>query len=248
MAIETSPEEATLFDDIGNFAKSLWEKSRKVEGPFTDPRMISIMLFRRLWSNHRGYALLWKNGFSLEADIILRSGIEASICIAANEAKRGEFVELLRRDACATVKGQITMLRDDGDDDRAREAEAVLQDMLSKRPDDYRPDRLRWKDLAEAGGVPKLYGWYRQLSGMSSHVTGASILRGIEFADGVTPGGNVPAIERKMHLMMMAGATLEGSRRHAAMLKDEEEYGNAVDLLNRLAELSKQWPRAVKDV
>ena len=60
--------------------------------------------------------------------------------------------------------------------------------------------------------------------------------------------GNVAAVERKMHLIMMAGSTLEGSRRHAAMLEDAEEHGNAVDLLNRLADLSKQWPAAVKGV
>jgi hypothetical protein len=36
------------------------------------------MLFKRLWSNHRGYAVLWNNRLQTESDIILRSGIEAS--------------------------------------------------------------------------------------------------------------------------------------------------------------------------
>ena len=219
MAIETTPEEADLFDDIGKHAISLWEKSKGIEGLSTDPKMFSIMMFKRLVSNQQGYALLWKNGFSLEGDIILRAGIEAAICIAANEAMRDGFVELLHRDACFTIKGQVTMFRDDGDDERAREAEATLREMLSTRPEGFKPARLIWKELADAGGVPQLYVWHRGLSGMSSHVTGASVLRAIASPE----TGEIAVIERKMHLMMMAGATLQGSRRHAAMLEDQED-------------------------
>lgn len=245
MGYECTSDELALFDDVSTLAASLWTKSKKQRGLSSDPKMFSGMLFKRLWSNHRGYALLWNNGLQLESDIVLRSGIEASICIAANHELREGFVKLMHGDAIATLKGQIKMHREEGSFDMVRESEAVLRGLQARFRGDSKPAPLNWKDLAEQGGVPHLYGWYRQLSGLSSHVTGASILSAVAPADGANPAAELGPMQRKMHLMMMAGATLQGSLRHAGMLNDEQELQTAVALLTRLSDISCEWPGAV---
>lgn len=55
----------------------------------------------------------------------------------------------MRRDACATLKGQIAVHQGVGDSEMAAETEAVLQDILSKRPAEVKPLRLNWKELAD---------------------------------------------------------------------------------------------------
>ena len=184
MDYEVTQDELDLFDDISGLARGLWQKSLKVTGRFTDPKMISIMLFKRLWSNHRGYALLWVNRLQLESDIILRSAIEASICIAANWVLKDEFGRLLHRDAAFTILGQIKLHRANGDFESVQQAEAVLRDLKSRLPADAKPLGLKWESLAQVGQVPHLYAWYRGLSGTSSHVTGASILTSVSDVNG----------------------------------------------------------------
>jgi hypothetical protein len=49
-------------------------------------------------------------------------------------------------------------------------------------------------------------------------------------------------MQRKMHLMMMAGATLQGCLQHGGMLNDLEAMQETITLLNRLSELSFHWP------
>jgi len=245
MDCETTPDEAALFNDITAHGASLWEKSRNVEGLNTDPKMFSIMLFRRLWSNHRGYALLWNNRLQLESDIILRSGIEASICLAANYVMRERFVALMHRDAAFTLQGQIKTHRDAGELEMVRECEDVLRGLQAGLPPGIKAAKLDWKGLAEEGSVPHLYAWYRMLSGLSSHVTGASVLTGVATDDENRMEHELPQLQRKMHLMMMAGATLHGSMRHAGMLEDEDEVRASVALISRLNEVSKGWPGAV---
>jgi hypothetical protein len=49
-------------------------------------------------------------------------------------------------------------------------------------------------------------------------------------------------LTRKMHLMMMAGATLQGSMLHAGMIEDEAQVQAALALANRLDGLSMTWP------
>ena len=241
---DATPEERDLFDDISKTAAALWEKSKHIEGLNTDPKMFSVMLFKRLWSNHRGYALLWKSHFHLEGDIILRSGIEASICIAANFVLRETFVALMRRDAAATLLGQIKMHREAGEADLVREGEATLRFLQAGLPAGAKPARLNWKTLAEDGRVSHLYGWHRMLSGLSSHVTGVSVLTGVTLPGGPSPHEKLRELQRKMHLMMMAGATLHGSMHHAGMIEDEEEVRKALSLLARLDEVSMKWPGA----
>lgn len=235
-------DEAGIFNDITALGASLWAKCQNVEGLSTDPKMFSIMLFKRLWSNHRGYAVLCNNALQLESDIILRSAVEASICLAANHELKAKFVALMHGDAIFTLLGQIKIHRDEGSLDMVRESEAVLRHLQARFPTVTKPARLDWKRLAEHGKVPQLYGWHRMLSGLSSHVTGASILTAVAPAEGPNPAEELEPLQRKMHLMMMAGTTLQGSLRHAGMLNDPEGVERTVTLLNRLGDLSWKWP------
>ena len=171
MGHETTKEEQSLFNDITAHAASLWDKSRNKTGRSDDPKMFSIMLFKRLWSNHRGYIILWNTNLPTESDIILRSGIEASICLAANYELRDKFVQLMHGDAIFTLKGQIKMWRDEGSLDMVSNCEAVLRDVQSRFTGEAKAARLDWKSLAEKGKVPNLYGWHRMLSGLSSHTS-----------------------------------------------------------------------------
>ena len=242
MAHETTAVEQSLFNDITAHAASLWDKSRDITGRSDDPKMFSIMLFKRLWSNHRGYIVLWNSGLQTESDIILRSGVEASICLAANYEMRENFVQLMHGDAIFTLKGQIKMWRAEGSMDMVSYSEAVLRDIQSRFRGAIKPARLSWKSLAEQGKVPDLYGWHRMLSGLSSHVTGASVLTAVAPADGPNPGAELGSLQRKLHLMMMAGATLQGCLRHAGMLDDESACAETVALLTQLSDLSWDWP------
>lgn len=242
MEYEVTQDELALFDDVSSLAGALWAKSLEITGRFTDPKMISIMLFKRLWSNHRGYALLWKNRLQLESDIVLRSAIEASICLAANAVLKDQFAVLLHRDAAQTILGQIKLHRANGDLETVRDAEAVLRDLKEHLPDDAKPVGLNWQSLSKEGGVPHLYAWYRMLSGTSSHVTGASILTSVSDVSGPCNVGELLSMQRKLHFMMMAGATLHGSMRHAGILDDEPAARSALDLTNRLSGLSHYLP------
>jgi len=242
MPHESTIDELSLFNDITAHASSLWDKSRDATGRSDDPKMFSIMLFKRLWSNHRGYIILWNSNLQTESDIVLRSGIEASICLAANYELRDKFVQLMHGDAIFTLKGQIKMWRDEGSLDMVSQSEAVLRDVQSRFRGDTKPTRLNWKSLAEQGKVPDLYGWHRMLSGLSSHVTGASVLTAVAPADRPNPAAELGPLQRKMHLMMMAGATLQGCLRHGGMLDDEPALTETVALLTRLGDVSWKWP------
>jgi len=242
MEHENTADELALFDATSRHAISLWKKSRNITGRSDDPKMFSILLFKRLLSNHRGYALLFNEKLQTESDIVLRSGIETSICLAANYELREKFVLLLHGDAIFTLKGQIKMCRDEGSAEMVSHSEAALRDVQSRFQGDVKPARLDWKSLAEHGRVPHLYSWHRMLSGLSSHVTGASILTAVAPADGPNPADDLTPLQRKMHLMMMAGATLQGCLRHGGMLSDETACGETVELLTRLSDLSWDWP------
>lgn len=210
--IEPTSDEIAIYDDISKLGARLWDISTDIEGLNTDPKMYSIMLYKRLWSNQRGYTLLWKNSLFLEANIVLRSAVEAAICIAANARLKEEFVLLMSMDAAATIQGQIKVHRENGALDSVKEGEAVLRFLQSKLPDGFKSATLRWKELAEKGGAPQLYLFHKMLSGVSSHVTGLSILRGVTSERMDAGQREINQLERKMHLMMMAGAMLQGAR------------------------------------
>lgn len=237
-------EDHAIFNAIGELAEQLWRASRDVSGKFADPKMMSIMLYKRLRTNHLGFSVLWNQPLPIEAAIILRSGLEVAICIAANQRKREAFVDLVRGDAAATLTGQIKMHRHDGAMDLVQEGEANLRDLAASLPEGAKPARLDWKSLAEAGEVPRLYGFYRMLSGVSSHVTGLSLMEGVtdDSEEMDASQARLRDLNKKMHPMMMAGATLTGSLHHALMLEDETLHSAAVELSKWMAELSKGWP------
>ncbi|MGE0776206.1 MAG: hypothetical protein AB7G25_04975 [Sphingomonadaceae bacterium] len=240
--IKVTNDELALFDEISLLAKTLWENSVGMEGLNTDPKMFSNALFKRLWSNHRGYTLLWNNVFRLESDIILRSALEASICIAANMVLKEEFVLLMKRDAAFTLLGQIRSQREDGETKMVRDGEALLRQIQAELPEGQKPAKLQWKELAEIGGVPLLYTWHRMLSGVSSHVTGLSVLDGFGGQGLDDKHAELSKLNRKMHLMMMAGAMLQGTIFHAIMIEQNTAFDAAMALAKRMDALSWSWP------
>jgi hypothetical protein len=240
--IKPSDEERALFDDISHLASGLWEKSTVIEGLTIDPKMFSIMLFKRLWSNHRGFTNLWVDCFRLESDIVLRSALEAAICLSANLYLREEFVLLMKRDAAFTLQRQIKSHREAGDTEMIRGTEEALQPLLAGLRHGIKAAKLDWKTLAAIGKAPMLYNWHRMLSGVSSHVTGLSILTGIGGEGFDEKQEELKNLTRKMHLMMMAGTTLQGSMCHAGMIGAHKELEVALALTDRMNALSWKWP------
>ncbi len=236
-------QDAVLYDEVSSLASRLWTQTLKVEGWNRDPKMFSVLLFKRLWSNHRGYTVLFKAGLSVEGDIVLRSGVETSICIAANHHLRDGFVQIMIQDAAHTLSGQIKMHRDNGDTDLVREAEAILRPILKGLPRGVKAARLDWKDLAEKGRVPILYQIHRQLSGVSAHVTGMSLLPGVEYVDGLTPTDTFRESTKAAHPLWMMAATLHGCLLHAGIIDDVELLTESVVLCGRLDALTegKGW-------
>jgi len=238
---EITSEELEIYDEISRLADALWKESVKLEALNRDPKLFSIMLFKRLCSNHRGYTVLHNNNFFLEADIILRSGLESAICIAANFQLRDDFVTLMKSDAAHTILGQIKLHREAGAKDLVKDGEATLRFLKAKLPEGMKPNRLNWKTLAQQGKVPQLYEFHRMLSGVSSHVTGMSVLKGIIGADGSGEDAQdeLRRISKRMHLMMMAGATLHGSMLHAAMINEEVHAKHALSLLDKMNNIAR---------
>jgi hypothetical protein len=243
MDILPTADELVIYDEISGLASELWAQSREIESLNTDPKMFSIMLFSRLWSNHRGFTVLWNSKLYLEADIVLRSGVETAICIAANFRLKDAFVTLMNQDAAFTILGQIKIHRDNGENELVSDAEQTLRSLQARIPAGAKAAKLDWKWLAIQGGSPQLYDYHRHLSGVSSHVTGLSVLRGVSGSDEMDLSRKeINALTRKMHLMMMAGATLQGSLIHSGMIDNSSLAERAVELTNRLADISLFWP------
>ncbi len=248
MGTEPTKDELAIFDEIGRLAESIWDVSRTFSAPFTDPKMMSVLLYKRLRTNHIGFTALWNQPLPLEAAMILRSGLEAAICIAANLRMQADFVALVRADAAATLTGQIKMQRADDATNLVRDSEANLRMLTDGLPEGIKPARLVWQSLAEVGNVPRLYGCHRMLSGISSHVTGLSLMQGIsdDSEEMDASQERLRNLNKRMHPIMMASATLTGSLHHAELLGDEKHYVAAVDLTKRMDELSEEWPGAKK--
>lgn len=240
--LKPTKEELALYDDISELAKVLWNKTTGMRGFNTDPKMFSNALFKRLWSNHKGFTLLWNNHFRVESDIVLRSGIEAAICISAVYEMREDFLLLMRQDAAATLQGQIKMYRDEGVDKMVRDTESALRLLQKGFPEGTKAARLDWKTLAEKGGIPQLYFQHRHLSGVSSHVTGLSVMDAMGGEGMDERQEELRKHSRKMHLMSMACATLHGSLKHGGMIDAHDEVAQAAALIDRMNELSWDWP------
>tara|TARA_B100000678_G_scaffold10173_1_gene8312 strand:- start:5900 stop:6631 length:732 start_codon:yes stop_codon:yes gene_type:complete len=231
-------EEIAICNAVSELGASAWKASIDQEGLNTDPRMMSVMLFKRLWNNHKGFLVLWQKNLPLEAAIVLRSGIEAAICITANRAMKDRFVELMRLDAAFTVKGQAKRYREVGDIEAAGEAQLTFEHLIATLPKGSKPASLKWKDLADEGGIPSLYTYHRMLSGASSHVTGMSILRGVTHdEESALLQAEYDALTRRLHLMMMSFATLHATQIHALMIGAEAIRTLAQELVQRMNKL-----------
>ncbi len=77
-------DDAILFNKTNRLDEALWAKTVRTEGLKSGPNMVSCTRYKRLWSHHSGYALLYKNGLVVESDTLLRTLIEAAVCLCAN--------------------------------------------------------------------------------------------------------------------------------------------------------------------
>jgi hypothetical protein len=145
-----------------------------------------------------------------------------------------EFVLLMKRDAAFTMLGQIKSQREDGETEMVRDGEKLLRQMQAGLPEGLKPAKLQWKELAEIGKVPQLYSWHRMLSGVSSHVTGLSVLDGFGGEGLDEKHAELHKLNRKMHLMMMAGAMLHGTMFHAIMIEQNNDFDAAIALAKRM--------------
>jgi hypothetical protein len=244
VSLVPTDEELAISVEISGLGESLWAKSERVTGLFTDREMLSVLIYRRLWSNHRGFVQLWRNALPTEADIILLSGLEAAICIAANRKLGSDFGTMLRQNAAFTVMGQIAMHRQNDEAGQVARDEEVLRDLTAGLPEGVGAAKLDYMALAREGGVPRLYEWHRQLSGVSSHVTGVSIIYGV--TDETEKVNRMQArwreMSNRMRPMMMCSATLTGSLLHAEVIGSAGHLEAARTLNDRLDEIAKLWP------
>lgn len=240
--MEPSPEELAICDEVSHVGADTWTATMALEGLNTDPMMFSAMIYRRLWSNHRGFLVLWKANLLLEASIVLRSGLEAAICLAALPVLGKDFIALMKKDAAYTVQRQQRKLLEDGDEAAAHEAGAHVDMLLSLLPEGSKPACLNFKTLAETGGVPPLYSAHRLLSGTSSHVTGLSILQGaVSDEASIALQDELSGLTRRMHLMYMTGATLHGIALHSQIIGAAELMDKANALIGQMNEISQGW-------
>jgi hypothetical protein len=233
----TTSSEMAIFDDITELAKCALAASSSIDGSISDPKVVSTALFRRLIGHHVGFEVLWKQGLQLEADIILRSGIEAAICLAANAKLPELFSQLLRSDAAYTLQSQIKMYRNDNDMEAVRQAESVLRDLQN----DQKAAALNWRALATQGDVARFYDWYKNLSGVSSHVSGVSIMKDIQNRKVADAQELLRQHGQKMHYMMMGIATLRGSIFHARTINEPELLERSAAIAERLDKVSFDW-------
>jgi len=229
----------TVFNAISSLAADLWTLSMNIDGKPNDPKMFSVMLFHRLFSNHKAYTLLANAECNLEASIVLRSGVETAICLAAIRNMGDDFVTLLLHDAVSTLQGQISSQRAAGFNEGIAESEMELRRLQSKLPKGVKSKRLDWACLAKNNGAHNLYVMYKMLSGQSSHVTGFSVFREVtnDAMDDVKSA--MLHQENNLHTMMMAGITLQGARIHAAMIGASAIEHRSLALLAQMNDLSE---------
>lgn len=227
-------DDAILFNETNRLGEALWAKTLRTEGLNSDPKMVSCTLYKRLWSHHRGYALLYKDGLVVESDTLLRSSIEVAICLCANFHTEGGLWTQLKQDALHTVTSQINQAREVDDKDLERDGEKARRWLASQMEPNVRARKLEMKTLADDGKVPMLYQFYRGLSGTSSHVTGLSIMRGVVTPDEPTMQEAWTDLTKKTHHLWQIAAVLQGSFCHALLLDEDALAEASIALAKRL--------------
>jgi hypothetical protein len=240
--MKTTKDELAIYDDVGRLAKALWEKSVGIAGKITDPKMYSAMLFQRLWTHQQAYTQLWNDEAFLEGAIILRSSLETAIALAALDVLQDQFVTLMRQDAGFTLQGRIKMYRAEGADKLVAGTEEVYRTIMNDLPEGTKAAKLDFKKLADDGKVPLLHSWHRNLSGISSHVTGLSVISALG-GDGIDQRQlQLRNHTRKMQPMMMVCAVHTGALHHAIMIEENNLYAEALAIGDRLNVISEHWP------
>lgn len=233
--------EIDQFDDIGHLVSDVWDQAKSVAGSIADPKLVSMILFKRLRENLSGYVVLWKAGHYVEAEIIVRSAVETAICIVANSKMGNEFPRLLRRDAAATLVGRIKIDRELGNERSIKGSEAALRFLQNDFSEGEKAAYLDFKALAEAGEVPLLYGFHKNLSGLSSHVTGLSVIRGIGDDETKELQDSLSGLSKRNYFNMIAGAVLHATLVQARMIDDAGLIERGLALVERMNALSFDW-------
>jgi hypothetical protein len=200
------------------------------------------MLFLRLRANLRGYMLLWHDGSYLNADILLRSMVECTICLAAISAIGAGFIEQLRADAASSLKGAIKVWREEGFKELVRGGEQHLRETFSRETDGA-SGPLNWKELAEKAGHPRLYSVHRTLSMASAHLTGLSLLRMIDDSSEGTATGTNPLDEASgsYNFAAMASTVALACRLHAKFA-GATEFEMPLDQIDAMLNgVSREW-------
>lgn len=243
MNMRLSAPDFALVNEVKMLTSALREHTKDYIGLNTYPKTYSVMLFRRLQNNFRGFILLWEDNLEIESASILRSGIEVVICLAANAVLQDRFVSMLKEDAVETLKRQIKIWRDQNSNDMVALGESTLRDIVKTLPNGINTKSLNWKLLARDGGVPDLYDEYSTISGQLSNVTGFSLIRGtvglnMESAE---TEKEILSITRNAHLMIISGTVLRGCKIHAAMIEAKQIEELSDELLRKLNENSRYW-------
>lgn len=204
-----------LTDDLHGIGRKLWEITAQLKGMPFDPRMVSAQLYQRGWSNARSIDLLLNQKFTTEAEIVLRSAIEVAICLANLKVRPSHFIEDLKSDTASTVAGQATIW---GKVDSELGSAAKNTDMFGVRLDGRPHKRFSLEKMANEAGRPHLYDAHRHLSGTAAHVTGVSLIMGVEFADDGEPFPPLLEIRRYNVLEMAMDALQTTIEAHASII------------------------------
>ena len=230
-----------VYDQLGRLAERLWISSKQIETQPSDPRTVSNQLFKRLVHNRRAFSLLWQGRLTTDAEVILRTAIEAAICLANNAARPTEFYEALRSDAARTLRGQIPIWAS-VDPELGEDARADHDQIFGARnPNGKHWDGLDFKLLAERANISKLHDWHRTLSGTAAHVTGISLITDsliVGDADHAELIAESRRRRRRLSLTWMAGVMQISCRSHAITLGLNDFVAEADELTATLNKLS----------
>jgi hypothetical protein len=237
-----SDDEIKIYNEVAELVERLHDLAEGIFKQHTGQKVISCILHKRLCTNQRGFKALWEAGLDLEASIILRSAIESAICLAANFKLAGEFVSYIKRDAAKAAFVRININQKKKNYKNTKYYEGLLELMKSRLPTNSKPAFLDWSNLAEIGSVPQLYTFHKMLSGVSSHVTGIYLLRGVETVETHEINRETEKRDRASHFAMMTASMLIGAEMHATMIEAHAEVAIAIALKQKLANLARDWP------
>jgi hypothetical protein len=228
-----------ILNTLGAIGEELYALSTKVTGKAADPQQISARLFRRLFSNANAFNVLIQHGHELEAQMVLRHAVEAAICLAMLSTDEEEFAQHLLSDTAWTVIGQLPYWYPD-EAEQAVQKQAILDQFGLKNAAGKSHRGLQWNDLAKAGGVPHLYGFYKNLSGTAAHVSGLSSMLGMANTGHDRLEANSQLVEdaqAETALSTMAGTVHSACLSYAFILKNPSFAAPLSQVMKSMAEV-----------